>query len=278
MSTPSEQTQGDEFRDELTRDRWEHEVATTGLVGRMIAEAIGTFALVVVGVGTALYAAPSGNGTLAISLAFGIALIAVIVAIASVSGAHVNPAVTIGAWLAGRFPPKDVAPYLVAQVVGGVVAGLTLFAVAGAAPETDRARAAMSTVANGFGEHSPLEFPLGVALATEALATGLLMAAFLSATSVKAPKVHAPIAIGLAYAALIMWTIPFTNAALNPARATATAVVADTWALQQLWIMWVAPVAGAAVVGFLFRVFGPDEDFGVVHAPAAALRDDDDAV
>lgn len=265
MSTSPTEDTGDVFRDQLTRDRWEHEVATPGLAGRMMAEVIGTFALVIIGVGTALYALPGGNGSLAIGLAFGIALVAVIVAVATVSGAHVNPAVTVGAWMAGRFPAKDVAPYLVAQVVGGVAAGYTLFAVAGTQPDTDDAGAALSAVANGFGEHSPLGFPLAVVLATEVIATGLLMAVILAATSARAPRMHAPIAIGLVYAALVMWAIPFSNAALNPARATATAVVADTWALQQLWALWVAPIVGAALVGFLFRVFGPDEDFDATH-------------
>ena len=221
------------------------------LLARLGAEVAGTFILVLLGVGAALFSGTGNNGTLTVGLSFGVAVIIAAFAFGSVSGAHLNPAVTVGAWLSGRLPGRDVVPYILAQVVGGAIAAGALFVSALTLNGVDitQGRKIMSTAAIGYGEHAPLaashglSFGLGVAIFAELVATGLLVLVVLSSTSVRAPKGVAPFAMGLGYALLVVWTIPFTNAALNPARATATALFADDWALTQLWAWWLAPIA-----------------------------------
>ena len=227
---------------------------------------------------TALFSGTGNNGTLTVGLSFGVAVIIAAFAFGNVSGAHLNPAVTVGVWLAGRLPGRDVVPYILAQVVGGALAGGALFVSALSLKGVNLAqgRTIMSSAANGYGAHAPqlnsqgVSFGLGVGIFAELVATGLLVLVVLSTTSVRAPKGVAPFAIGLGLALLVVWTIPFTNAALNPARATATALFADNWALSQLWVWWLAPIVGAAIVGLAFRIFGPAED--LVAVPSAEFE------
>jgi aquaporin Z len=158
-----------------------------------------------------------------------------------------------------------VLPYVFAQVVGGVLGAGVLVAIYAGHPQIPDVREFMSGAAMGFGEHSPTGFGMVPALIVEAVGVALLLAVILAATSVRAPKGLAPFAIGLAFVATITWAVPITNAGLNPARATASAVFSDTWALEQLWVFWVAPLVGAIVVGLLFRAFSSDEEFEVVE-------------
>lgn len=267
MADETPQVESEDFTEDLTTEAWSADPAGPSLVGRLVAEAIGTFVLVLIGTGTALLLSVTGNGTIAVGFGFGVAAMIGIVAFGRVSGAHFNPALTIGAWLSGRFPGLDVVPYILAQVVGGIVAGGALRLGIGSLDGVDGTAASglMSTVSIGFGEHAPfassgLTFGVGVALMVEAIATGLLMLVVLGATSKKVSPSVAPFAIGLGLAVLVVWTIPFTNGALNPARATATALFSDTWALGQLWAWWLAPIVGAAIVGLLYRIYGPVED------------------
>ena len=269
----------EEFVDE---EVWAYEPAGPGLVMRMVAEVAGTFILVLLGVGAALFAQLGGDGRLAVGFAFGVGVIIAATIFGRTSGAHLNPAVTLGVWISGRFPGRDVAPYIIAQVIGGALATSALFvfvnantgyAAAITGDPAATAKSVLSTASNGFAEHSPTAFPdagvagfgIGTALVLEALATALLVAVVLGATSVKAPKGIAPFSIGLALTVLVMFTIPFTNAALNPARAISTAIYADPWALKQLWVFLLAPLVGAAIVGLLYRAFSSDDEFEVVE-------------
>lgn len=268
MADETTQVEPDDFTEDLTAETWSPDLAGPSLGARLAAEVAGTFILVLLGVGAALFSGTGSNGTLTVGLAFGAAVVIAAFAFGGVSGAHLNPAVTVGVWLSGRIPGRDVVPYILAQVIGGALAALALFlsltSLAGV--DLTQGRTVMSSASIGFGEHAPLaasqglSFGLGVALFAEIVATGLLVLVVLSSTSVRAPKGVAPFAIGLSLAILVVWTIPITNGALNPARATATALFSDTWALQQLWAWWLAPIVGAAIVGVLYRFFGPAED------------------
>ena len=263
-STPSPEA---EFHEDLSRDEFDYDAVGPSLATRALAEAAGTFALVLIGVGAAAFLEVGGNGILAVGLSFGLTATAVIIAIGHISGAHINPAITVGAWLAGRFPGKDVGPYILAQVVGGAAGAGVVWLLAASTPRVADAQAALDSTAIGYGEHSPFEFSLTGGLIAEAVATGLFVAAVLAATSARAIKSLAPFVIGLSLAILINWTIPVTNASLNPARATASAVFSEPWALGQLWAWWVAGIAAAAIVGLLFRAFGADEDVDPRSAP-----------
>jgi len=244
---------------------WAFEPAGPGIVARMVAEALGAFALVLLGVGTALFIGAETSATLTVSLAFGIVVMVAVVAIGHISGAHLNPAVTLGVWIAGRFPGRDVGFYWIAQVLGGALGAAALVGIVSSHPQGVDIQPFMSQASIGYGDHSPLGFGLAGALIVEAVATALLVAIVLAATSVKALKGAAPFAIGLGLTVLIIWAMPFTNAGLNPARATATAIFSEPWALQQLWVFWVAPLVGAAIVGLLYRAFSSDEEFELVE-------------
>lgn len=262
----------EEFSEELETDIWSDEPAGPSLIAKMLAEVVGTFILVLLGVGAALLSGLGNNGTLTVGLAFGVAVIIGASAFAIVSGAHFNPAITVGVWLAGRFPGRDVVPYILAQVIGGLLAGTTLYLVllSGEGLTGDSSQQLMQTAANGFGEHGPIAaqgvvFGVGVALLVEVVATALLVLTVLGSTARTAAKGVAPFAIGLALAILLVFTIPFTNGALNPARATGAALFAGDWALTQLWAFWLAPIVGGAIVGLLYRAFAPVEEIEVVE-------------
>jgi len=250
-------------------------VTGPSLLARLGAEAFGAFFLVLAGVGVALYASVGslGGGTLAVGLAFGIAVLAGIAAVGHVSGGHFNPAVTLGAALGGRTPWRDVIPYWLAQVIGGAIGAAVLFvAVPSTLPplisqkDGDTQRDFFDSVANGFGAHSPLhtassgatEFPLVTALLVEVVVAAIFVGVILAVTDRRAAKGQAPVAIGLTLAVLILVAIPVTNASLNPARSTATAIFANTWALKQLWLFWVAPLIGGAIAGLVYRAFAAE--------------------
>ncbi len=267
MEDETTQVEPEEFTEDLNTETWSGEFAGPTLIARLGAEMLGTFILVLIGAGTAAMVAVTGRGPLDVGLAYGVALMIGVVAFGAVSGAHFNPAVTIGAWLSGRLPGLDVVPYILAQIVGGIVAaGIVRFGIGSLeAVDNESAMSLMGAVSAGYGEHAPLassglNFGVGIAFAVEAIAAGLLTLVVLGAAAKKATRAVAPFAIGLTFAILMMWSIPFTNGALNPARATATALFSDTWALGQLWIWWLAPIVGAAVVGMLYRIYGPVED------------------
>lgn len=260
-----------DFQEDLGDDVWAVDVGSgPGLASRLVAELIGTFVLVFVGVGVAAYTlvlSPGTGGSLIVGLAFGIAVLGVIVAIGHVSGAHINPAVTLAFFASGRFPGRDVALYTLAQTAGAILAGGLVAFLARQFPAVTAADTAtvMQQVSIGYGEHSPSGVGLTGALVAEFVVTGLLAAVVLSATSVRAPRGQAPFTIALGLVALVMLITPFTNGALNPARATGTAVFAGDWALSQLWAWWVITLAAGAVVGLMYRVFGPEEDIETVE-------------
>ncbi|WP_203655318.1 aquaporin [Demequina activiva] len=276
----TDQTDDAAFAEELEDEVWAEDTSGPSLISRMMAELAGTFILVFMGVGGALFFGLGDNGTLAVSFGFALGVMIAAIVFGGISGAHLNPAVTVGAWLGGRFPGRDVAPYIVAQTVGAALAALILLAVTLSHPNIagyEAARANMSGASNGFADHSPAGFPLVAGLIIEVIIAALLVAVVLSVTSIrqKAGAAAAPFAIGLTVGFLVMIAIPFTNGALNPARATATAIFSDPWALQQLWLFWVAPLLGAAIAGLLFRAFGPEEDLIIIErVEAVAVVED----
>ena len=241
------------------------------LLARLGAEALGTFALVLIALGLALYAQLSG-ATAGLGLALGIAFVVVAgaVALGHVSGGHFNPAITFGAVVAGRAPVGDLVPYWIAQLAGGALAAAALFVtIPSELPgvlQAEGRRGMFSTTANGYGEHSPLStlsqgqiaFDLLPALLIELVATAVLVAVVLGATSRRVSRSVAPVAMGLAYGALVLLTAPITNAGLNPARSTAAALFSEGWAFGQLWVFWAAPLLGAAIAGLAHRAFAVD--------------------
>lgn len=234
------------------------------IVPRAIAEFLGTFWLVLIGAGSAVLAAAYpevGIGFLGVAIAFGLALLTAAYAIGRISGCHVNPAVSIGLWTGGRFKALDLLPYVLAQVAGAIVAGGVLYIVASGKAGFD---ADASFAANGFGDHSPDGYSLGAALLTEIVLTAVFVFVILQVTapSIPAgqiPEAFAPIAIGLTLLIIHLFAIPVDNASVNPARSTGTAVYVGGWAIEQLWLFWVAPIAGAAVGGLLHRWLAEQE-------------------
>lgn len=223
------------------------------------AEFVGTFWLVLGGCGSAVLAAAFpevGIGLLGVSLAFGLTVVTMAYAIGSVSGCHLNPAVSVGLWAAGRFPGRKLPGYIVAQVLGAVVAGGALFAIASGKPgfSTDGGFAS-----NGFGEHSPGGYSLVAAAIAEVVMTAMFVFVILGATDKRAPKALAPLAIGLCLTLIHLITIPVTNTSVNPARSTGVAIVAGGWALQQLWLFWAAPIVGAVFGATAWRAIGEDD-------------------
>lgn len=217
------------------------------------AEAIGTFWLTFAGCGSAVIAAgfpQVGIGLLGVSLAFGLTVVTMAYAIGHISGCHLNPAVTCGLAAGGRFPAHDIAPYVISQVVGGVVAAALLYAIASGSPDFDLAK---GFAANGYGDHSPGRYGLLSCLLAEVVLTMMFLFIIMGATHGKAPVGFAPLAIGLGLTLVHLVGIPVTNLSVNPARSTGPALFAGGWALGQLWLFWVAPVLGGVLGGILYR-------------------------
>jgi aquaporin Z len=223
------------------------------------AESIGTFWLVLGGCGSAVLAAAFpelGIGFLGVSLAFGLTVLTMAFAIGHISGCHLNPAVSIGLWAGGRFPAKDLLPYIVAQVVGAVVAGGVLYLIASGKAGFDVSK---GFAANGYGEHSVGRYSLMAGLITEIVMTALFLVVILGATDKRAPAGLAPIAIGLCLTLIHLISIPVTQTSVNPARSTGVAVYVGGWALDQLWLFWVAPIVGALLGAVVYRFIGSDD-------------------
>jgi aquaporin Z len=222
------------------------------------AEFIGTFWLVLGGCGSAVLAAAFpevGIGLMGVSLAFGLTVLTMAFAIGHISGCHLNPAVSIGLWAGGRFPAKDLLPYIVAQVVGGIVAGGVLYLIA-----SGKAGFSLSGgfASNGYGEHSPGGYALGAALICEVVMTMMFLVVILGATDARAPAGFAPIAIGLCLTLIHLISIPVTNTSVNPARSTGVAVYVGGWAVEQLWLFWLAPIVGALLGAMIYRIIGSE--------------------
>ncbi|MBL9069302.1 MAG: aquaporin Z [Sphingopyxis sp.] len=226
---------------------------------RGLAEFIGTFWLVFGGCGSAVLAAgfpELGIGFLGVALAFGLTVVTMAYAIGHISGCHLNPAVTVGLWAGGRFEARDIPLYVVAQVLGAIAAAFLLLYVAQGNPGYDLATNGLA--ANGFGEHSPGHFDIGAALVIEIVLTAVFVWIIMGSTDGRAPAGFAPIAIGLGLTLIHLISIPVTNTSVNPARSTGPALVVGGWALQQLWLFWVAPLVGGALGGWLYKTVGAD--------------------
>jgi len=223
------------------------------------AELIGTFWLVLGGCGSAVLAAafPAvGIGLLGVSLAFGLTVLTMAFAIGHISGCHLNPAVSIGLWAGGRFPAKQLLPYIVAQVLGAVVAGGVLCVIASGKAGFDLSAGFAS---NGYGAHSPGGYSLLAGGVTEVVMTMMFLVIILGATDKRAPQGLAPIAIGLGLTLIHLISIPVTNTSVNPARSTGVAVFVGGWAVSQLWLFWVAPIAGSLLGAAVYRVIGTND-------------------
>ena len=224
------------------------------------AEFIGTFWLVLGGCGSAVLAAAFPNvgiGLLGVSLAFGLTLLTMAFAIGHISGCHINPAVSIGLWAGGRFPAKEILPYAIAQVLGGIVAGGVLYLIASGQAGFDLSAGFAS---NGYGAHSPGGYSLLAALVCEVVMTMMFLLIILGATDKRAPQGFAPIAIGLGLTLIHLISIPVTNTSVNPARSTGVALFVGDWAMGQLWLFWVAPIVGAILGAAVYRFIGGTED------------------
>jgi aquaporin Z len=231
------------------------------------AEAIGTFWLTFAGCGSAVIAAgfpQVGIGLLGVSLAFGLTVVTMAYAIGHISGCHLNPAVTVGLAAGGRFPTTEIVPYIVAQVVGAVVAATVLYIIASGAPDFS---AAKGFAANGYGDHSPGHYSLLSGLIMEIVMTMMFLFIIMGSTHGKAPAGFAPLAIGLGLTLIHLVSIPVTNTSVNPARSTGPALFAGGWALAQLWLFWVAPLIGGVLGGVIYRWLS-DEPRGQVTGAA----------
>lgn len=219
---------------------------------KLIAEFIGTLWLVLGGCGSAVLAAgfpELGIGFLGVALAFGLSVLTMVYAIGHISGCHLNPAVSIGLWIGGRFDAKDLIPYIIAQVLGGIAGAGILYLIA-----TGKAGASIgSFAANGFGEHSPGGYNMTAALVSEIVMTFMFLIVILGSTHKNAPKGFAGIAIGLTLTLIHLISIPVTNTSVNPARSTSQALFVGDWALGQLWLFWIAPIIGAIIAGLVYK-------------------------
>jgi len=236
---------------------------------RMTAELFGTFWLVFGGCGAAVLSAAFpdvGIGLLGVSLAFGLTVLTMAYAIGHVSGCHLNPAVTAGLVVSGRFPRKEMFPYVVAQVAGGVAGAVVLYAIASGKPGF----VAGGFAANGFAEHSPGLYTMGTALLAEVTLTFAFVMIILGATDARAPAGFAPIAIGLGLTLVHLVGIPVTNLSVNPARSTGPAFVVGGWALSQLWLFWLAPLAGGVLAGIAYPAMFGEKRASPKVVPVAA--------
>ena len=226
------------------------------MMKKLGAEFIGTFWLVLGGCGSAVLAAAFpdvGIGLLGVSFAFGLTVLTMAFAIGHISGCHLNPAVSVGLAVGGRFSWSELVPYVVAQVLGAIVAAALLYLIASGKTGFDLAGGLAS---NGFGEHSPGGYSMQAALITEIVMTFMFLIIILGATDARAPAGFAPIAIGLGLTLIHLISIPVTNTSVNPARSTGPALIVGGWAIQQLWMFWVAPIVGAALAGVVYRWLG----------------------
>lgn len=226
---------------------------------KLIAEFIGTFWLVLGGCGSAVLAAAYpelGIGFVGVSIAFGLTVLTMAYAIGHISGCHLNPAVSVGLWLGGRFDGKELLPYIASQVLGAIAGAAVLFLVftgkSGATSIGDFA-------ANGYGEHSPGGYDMMSALIIEFVMTFMFLIIILGATHSKAPKGFAGVAIGLGLTLIHLISIPVTNTSVNPARSTSQAIFVGDWALSQLWLFWLMPILGAAAAGLVYKFMSPEE-------------------
>ncbi|MEO9460083.1 MAG: aquaporin Z [Lentilitoribacter sp.] len=227
---------------------------------KLAAEAFGTFWLVFGGCGSAVLAAgvpDLGIGFLGVSFAFGLTVLTMAYAVGGISGGHFNPAVSLGLAVAGKFEWKDLIPYVIAQVIGGILAAAILYLIVSG--KSDFAGVG-GFASNGFGEHSPGGFSMMSALIIEVVLTAFFIIIILGATSKLAPSGFAPIAIGLGLTLIHLISIPVTNTSVNPARSTAVALFADGWAMQQLWLFWLAPLVGAAIGAILWKALLGDSN------------------
>lgn len=223
---------------------------------KLVAEFIGTLWLVLGGCGSAVLAAAYpqlGIGFAGVAIAFGLTVVTMVYAIGHISGCHLNPAVSVGLWIGGRFDKKELIPYILAQVLGGIAGAGILYLIVSGRPGFQIGGFA----ANGYGEHSPGGYNMLAALITEIIMTFMFLIIILGATHPSAPKGFAGLAIGLGLTLIHLISIPVTNTSVNPARSTSQAVFAGSWALGQLWLFWVAPITGAILAGFVYKFISP---------------------
>lgn len=228
------------------------------LANKLCAEFIGTFWLVLGGCGSAVLAAgvaDVGIGWAGVSLAFGLTVLTMAYAIGHISGCHLNPAVSIGLYMGGRFQASELGPYIVAQVLGGIVGAGVLYLIASGQAGFD---VSAGFASNGYGEHSPQGYSMFAALITEIVMTFMFLLIILGATDQRAPAGMAPIAIGLGLTLIHLISIPVTNTSVNPARSTGVALFVGDWAVAQLWLFWLAPIVGAALAGKVYGLISRD--------------------
>jgi aquaporin Z len=226
---------------------------------RLGAEFLGTFWLVLGGCGSAVLAAAFPNvgiGLLGVSFAFGLTVLTMVYAVGHISGGHFNPAVSVGLWSGNRFAASDLIPYIIAQVVGAIAAAAVLAIIATGKPGFDLVQSGFA--ANGYGDHSPGKYSFLAALVCEVVMTYMFLLVILGATDRRSPAGFAGIPIGLALTLIHLISIPVTNTSVNPARSTGPALFVGGWALQQLWLFWVAPIVGAALAGATYRWLGSE--------------------
>ena len=226
---------------------------------KLVAEFIGTLWLVLGGCGSAVLAAgfpELGIGFVGVSLAFGLTVVTMAYAIGHISGCHLNPAVSIGLWMGGRFDKKDLLPYIIAQVLGAIGGAAILYVIASGKPGFELGGFA----ANGFGEHSPGGYGMLSALVIEIVLTFMFLIVILGSTHSKAPKYLAGLAIGLSLTLIHLISIPVTNTSVNPARSTSQALFVGDWALGQLWLFWLAPIVGALLAGAVYKYLSPETE------------------
>ena len=227
------------------------------LFKRSVTELLGTFWLVLGGCGSAVLAAssPLGIGVLGVALAFGLTVLTMAFAIGHISGCHLNPAVSVGLFVGGRFPAKELPAYLIAQVIGAIIAAALIYYIANGKDGFDLANGLAS---NGYGEYSPGKYSMAAGFVCELVMTAMFVLIILGATDKRAPAGLAPIAIGLALTLIHLISIPVTNTSVNPARSTGPALIVGGWAIAQLWMFWVAPLLGAVIGGVMYRWLGKE--------------------
>jgi aquaporin Z len=227
---------------------------------QLAAEFFGTFWLVLGGCGSAVLAAAFPNvgiGLLGVALAFGLTVLTMAFAVGHISGCHLNPAVSIGLWAGGRFPARDLVPYIVSQVLGSVAGAAVLYFIASGKAGFD---VSAGFASNGYGSHSPGAYSLGAAFLCEVVMTFMFLLVIHGSTDKRAPQGLAPVAIGLCLTLIHLISIPVTNTSVNPARSTGVALFVGGWAIQQLWLFWVAPIIGAVLGGTVYRWLGANKE------------------